>query len=123
MPDLHIELHRANRWLVVQPCGDLTMAVSPTLFNKVQIALQELGLMNVLFDMSKLQIIDSSGLGTMIAIRRQLAVGGGRVCVAECNRLLSTLLKTTHLDQDFPQFASVEEALLYADDSAPVNAA
>ena len=123
MSDLYVELHRANCWLVVQPNGDLTMSTGSKLFDKVHAAIQELELTNVLFDMSRLKIIDSSGLGTLIAIHRHLQVGGGRLRIAECNRLLDTLLKTTHLDRDIPQFATVEDALLYAEDNAPASAA
>jgi anti-anti-sigma factor len=122
MPELHVQLHRANKWLVVQPSGDLVMATGATLFGKVQTATLELELNDVLFDMSRLKIIDSAGLGTLIAIRRQCLNSGGQLRLAECTRLLSTLFQATHLDADFPCYTTVEDALLgVAPAPAPVS--
>lgn len=118
MPELLVQLHRANQWLVVQPSGDLVMATGAKLFNQVQSALIELELVDVLFDMSRLKLIDSAGLGTLIAIHRQLRDTGGRLRLADCNRLLETLLQATHLDADFPRYATVEDALIDANGGA-----
>ncbi|MFE4665298.1 STAS domain-containing protein [Streptomyces sp. NPDC056716] len=91
-------------WIVLRVSGELDMATSPTLRQRVHDAVAE-GRHRVVVDLSDVVFCDSSGVGVLIAARRLLrscqgrlrlilpadGIGAGAGAGAHVNRVINTL--------------------------------
>jgi anti-sigma B factor antagonist len=68
------------------------------------------GVKKVVFDLSKLDGIDSTGVGILVVCHAKLQKVGGSVRIAAPQGIVSDALKMTHVDKLVPFYASVEEA-------------
>ena len=64
----------------------------------------------VIFDLSGLSVIDSTGIGRFIASYNKLVAAGGEMRMAGATGHILHSFKVSLLDQVFPFFATVEEA-------------
>jgi|YNPBryulayer2012_1023412.scaffolds.fasta_scaffold00902_5 anti-sigma B factor antagonist len=69
------------------------------------------GIEHVIFDCSRVEIINSSGLGTLITALTTLRTSGGRCTLAAVPEKMRTLLELTHLESIFLLADSVAAAL------------
>ncbi len=68
------------------------------------------GASRVVVDLTAVAFIDSSGLGTLVAVLRELAPGG-RLHLSGVNDSVSGLLRITRLSRIFSVFGTVDEAV------------
>lgn len=94
-------VEQKDQQLAVKLNGDLTAVLVPDL----QVELRELlknGVRELEFDMAKTAMLDSSGMGLMIAAANSLAPGGGKVRVTnvcpDIFRLLQSMRLTARLN-------------------------
>lgn len=64
----------------------------------------------VILDLSRVEFIDSSGLGAIVAAMKQMGQGG-RLDLACLNPTVDKVFRLTRMDSVFALFATVEEAL------------
>lgn len=69
------------------------------------------GFKKVVFDMGNVSLMNSSGLGSLIAGLKRLREDGGDLKLANLNERIGTLLSITKLIQVFETFESSEEAV------------
>lgn len=69
------------------------------------------GLSKLVFDLSHLQFIDSSGLGSFLSIQRALTSQGGTLKLAHLSKPVRTLLEIVAMHRIFNIFPDVEEAV------------
>lgn len=74
-------------------------------------SLLEEGKKAVVLDMSKVQFINSSGLGLLIGTVNALRSAGGTLKVAGASEKIRTLIKITKLEGLFELYSSVDEAV------------
>ena len=65
----------------------------------------------LVIDMSRVTFVDSTGLGVLIGARNRARQGGGAVVLVHPPNLVRRLLVGTQLQQTFPVFDTVDEAL------------
>ncbi|RIV41498.1 STAS domain-containing protein [Micromonospora radicis] len=65
----------------------------------------------VVVDLTRVQVIDSAGLGLLVRAHRDVRDRGGRLCLAAPSRFIRTVLHTMKLAGVFPIFDSHDEAL------------
>ncbi|MGC5053488.1 STAS domain-containing protein [Micromonospora sp. DT48] len=65
----------------------------------------------VVVDLTRVQVIDSVGLGMLVRAHRDVRDRGGRLCLAAPSRFIRTVLHTMKLDGVFPIFDSLDVAL------------
>ncbi|GIJ23658.1 hypothetical protein Vlu01_42820 [Micromonospora lutea] len=65
----------------------------------------------VVVDLTRVQVIDSVGLGMLVRAHRDVRERGGRLCLAAPSRFIRTVLHTMKLDGVFPIFDSFDAAL------------
>ena len=75
-----------------------------------QKSLQE-GTETFVFDFSETGILDSTGLGSIFKLYRQISPLNGRVVLASLSRPVQIVIQMTRTYKVFPSFASVEAAL------------
>ena len=66
---------------------------------------------DVVVDLSGVDIMNSSGLGMLVAASRTVGAAGGTLALAGANETLQKLLKMTRLDTVFAQHSTRQEAI------------
>ena len=69
------------------------------------------GSTQMVVDLSEVHLMNSSGLGMLVAASTSLRSGGGRLMVVGANERIRSLLKMTRLDTVFPSYATRDEAI------------
>ncbi len=97
-----------GKTLKVEIDGRLVAAVAPTLREDILGKLQD-G-MNVLFDLSGMVHIDSSGLGVLVQVLQKVKSGGGKVVLAALQPGPKIVFDITKVSRVFEIVPSVEDA-------------
>ena len=98
----------AGKPLKVDVEGRLVAAVAPQLREEV-LAKMEDGT-NVLFDLSRMVHIDSSGLGVLVQILQKAKAGGGKVVLAALQSGPKIVFDITKVSRVFEIVPTVEDA-------------
>lgn len=103
---------------VLEVGGEVDVYTAPRLRERL-VELVEHGVHNIVVDLSRVEFLDSTGLGVLVgALKRLRAVNGtlGLVCAHE--RLLK-IFRITALDRVFVLYDTVESATATPDTDAP----
>jgi anti-sigma B factor antagonist len=95
---------------VVAPTGRLDVAGAPALKDAISDVAKN-GPPKVVIDMEGVSFVDSTGLGSVIAVLKQIRNRRGELRLAAPNQQVRVVLELTTLDKVFPYFATLEEAL------------
>lgn len=108
---LEVQTRQADNGVtVVAPTGRLDVAGAPALKEVITEVVKN-GLPRVVIDMEGVSFVDSTGLGSVIAVLKQLRSSQGELRLAAPNQQVRVVLELTTLDRVFPYYATVEEAL------------
>ncbi len=69
------------------------------------------GLTQVVFDLSELEFVDSSGLGAFLSCMRTLAGRGGQLCLCSVTAPVRTLFELVQMHRILPIYNSQEESV------------
>jgi len=95
---------------IIAPANDrLDAVLAPELKALVSTLVGE-GKNRIVLDVSKVQFMDSSGLGAAVAALKTVG-GSGEMAVCGATGLVADLFKLTHMDRVFTMAANEEEAL------------
>ncbi|MET7372649.1 STAS domain-containing protein [Micromonospora arida] len=94
---------------VVAAGGDVDLDSGDTLRTALRHAADMGG--HVVVDLSRVHLIDSTGLGHLVRAHREARDRGAILCLAAPSRFIRTVLHTMRLDGAFPTFDSREDAL------------
>lgn len=59
------------------------------------------GKVNIIIELSKVNYIDSSGLGVLISIQKEARMNGGSLVLVGISQQVKNMMKMTHLDSFF----------------------
>lgn len=108
---LEVETRPADNGVtILAPTGRLDVAGAPTLKEAIGEAVRG-GQPKVVIDMEGVSFVDSTGLGSVISALKQIRNSQGELRLAAPNQQVRVVLELTTLDQVFPYYATVEEAL------------
>ncbi len=96
MHDIRIE----DGQTIVSPAGDIVASVADELRARLKEILQG-GDASLVIDLSRVELIDSVGIGLLIAVHNTLGKKGGRLSLRHVNADLAALLRTMRLDKHF----------------------
>jgi anti-anti-sigma factor len=98
--------------LIVTPQGESLNAMTAPFFKEKALDLiHREGLTKVIFDLSQLRFIDSSGLGAFLSIQRTLNKQGGLLKLAHLNQSIQTMFEIVSMHRIFDIFPTVEDAV------------
>lgn len=109
-PTLTLSVEEHGRHQVVVLRGEVDMAS----VGAVRTCLRELmlaGPTDILVDLRGVTFMDSTGLGILVAARKQARVLRGSLALLAPSPPVARVLSLTSLDRVFPCFASLEDAL------------
>lgn len=96
-----LSVHRADGLVTLEAVGDLDLDTAPKLLTEVVRQL-DAGMTELVIDLTALEFIDSSGLGTLVGCWRRAQQAGATLIVANPSDDVSMTLAITGLDQILP---------------------
>lgn len=96
---------------VIQLSGSILGGGDAQKFRDEIYDLVEKGVVNVVCDLSKVDRMNSSGLGILISNYTTLTGKGGNLKLANVNKLMKGILVMTKLDTIFENYDTVEQAI------------
>jgi anti-sigma B factor antagonist len=96
--------------LMVTPLGKRIDASSSPEFKSFIISRIDAGRTKILIDLSEIDFVDSSGLGTIVSVQKALK-DKGDIAISGLRETVRTIFHLTHMEEIFKVFASTEEAL------------
>lgn len=106
---LRIRTTREAQQTVVQLEGEIDLRSSPDLRSTL-LELIDRAPGRVIVDLSGIAYMDSSGVGTLVEMKRRLERNGGRLILAALQPRVRSVFEITRLDKFFTIADSVEEA-------------
>jgi anti-sigma B factor antagonist len=94
---------------VVRVSGDIDMSSAPQLSAHLT-QLRDSGTTTIIVDLSKVDFLDSSALGALIGVQKQLKADGGSLKLACSHPKIERLFAITRLTEVIPVFATVDAA-------------
>ena len=108
--DLEVDTQERDRWSVVSLRGEIDVYTAPRL-RQALIDLIEGGASDILVDMSRVDFLDSTGLGVLVGgLKRVKAKDGSLEIVATQDKILK-IFEITGLSKVFPIHDSVDAAV------------
>jgi anti-anti-sigma factor len=93
-------LTRTEDRVMVQPNGDVTAPAVPELREVLRGAVAE-GVREVVLDLSNAKMLDSCGIGLLIAVHNSLRKAGGKLGVIHASQEIVALLQAMRIHQHF----------------------
>ena len=100
-----------NRTLIVSLAGELDHHGAKELKNMVEEFIKNRGILNVIFDLSSLSFMDSSGIGFIVGRYKLISALGGNVVIVSKNRTIDRLLTMSGIVKLIPTTKSICSAL------------
>ena len=96
-----IMVQREDTKAVVRPAGDSIVAASiPELRSRIRGIVEE-GVRDLVFDLTDIRMVDSSGIGLLIAAYNSLRKVGGQLAVIHASAEILELFQTMRMHQHF----------------------
>ncbi|NMW86035.1 STAS domain-containing protein [Peptoniphilus sp. AGMB00490] len=98
--EFKLESKDTNEFLILYPKGELDV-YNTKKFKEKSIKYYEKYKKDILFDCSDLEYLDSTGLGSLIYILKELEKDGNKIVIENLNKSIMKLFKITKLDDMF----------------------
>lgn len=108
---MEIEIRKENSTVLVKPLEKSIEAGNSRDFKNRITDLIDEGTASIVLNLSRVEFMDSSGLGSLISILKLLSTMNGKIVICEANDQVTRLFGLTRLNQVFQFFLSQEEAL------------
>ena len=104
------EVREEQAATIVALIGDVDLKNSPHIHHALE-AVCERRPERIILDLARVGYMDSSGVGTLVWVYRQVQGYGGSLVLAGMNEKVRAVLEITQLDQFFTVCATLDEAL------------
>jgi anti-sigma B factor antagonist len=107
--NLLVESRESGPWTVVQPKGEIDLYTAPRLREELSGLVQQ-GRTQLVVDLSSVEFLDSTGLGTLIGSLKRCREAGGELVLAGASETVRKVLGITGLDKVFALHPTAEDA-------------
>ena len=107
---MELRREKVEQLNVVQIKGSLTVATAQDVFSQIVSFLEE-GETNLLLQMSSVDFVDSTGLGTIVRLAKRFRQAEGQLRLSDPQPKIREMFELTRLDKVLPIFRTQEEAL------------
>jgi len=106
--------HIDNSFCIIEIVIDrLVFIESSTILDGIKHKIAELGFPNLILDMNRVQILDSSGIGLLISIKRLIDTHKKTIAIVNDDQNVLRLLRNAGLDNYFQVFKKLDDATSY----------
>lgn len=107
---MELNFKTQNKILVAQICGELDQHYAKSIREAIDQNLGK-GFSHLAFDFSRLDFMDSAGIGVIIGRYKNVTATGGKVAVCGANPQVDRILKISGIPKIIPCFDSVDAAV------------
>ncbi len=107
---MELKREKIEQLNVVHMKGPLTAATAQDFFSQIVSFLEE-GETNLLLQMSSVDFVDSTGLGTIVRLAKRAREAKGQLRLSDPQPKILEMFELTRLDKILPIFKTQEEAL------------
>ena len=111
MSSLELRERRSGDVVIISPVGRLVPDQEDVIFRECIEALIEQGICKIVVDLHDVVLLDSGGIGVLVAKLHRVRKRGGDLRLAHLTPRTERLLAITHLLAIFMTFASVDAAV------------
>ena len=97
--------------LIVKSSNPLATISSAVKFKNFIMENIDKGELNIIFDLEKIEMIDSTFLGSMVVVHRKLVLVGSKLILSNANESVKLLLGLTKLNEAFEIYPTLNEAI------------
>jgi anti-sigma B factor antagonist len=108
--ELRTDVSEVEGWTVVTVHGEIDVATSPTLRERL-IDLVNDGATRLVLDLETVDFLDSTGLGTIVSLLKRVRTQGGDLRLVCTEARIRRLFEITGLDKAVPLHASLDDAI------------
>lgn len=108
---MEISVHVKNKTLIASLKGDLDHHSAKEVKDMIEEVIKNRGTENLIFDLSNLSFMDSSGIGVVVGRYKLVSNMGGRVAIIRGSSSIDRLLKMSGITKIIDTFDSVNVAL------------
>jgi anti-sigma B factor antagonist len=108
--ELRTDVSEVGGWTVVTVHGEIDVATSPTLRERL-IDLVNGGATRLVLDLEAVDFLDSTGLGTIVSLLKRVRTHGGDLRLVCTEARIRRLFEITGLDKAVPLHASLDDAI------------
>lgn len=108
---LKIKIEVKKKVIIVKLKGELDHHTADEVRKMAEECINEKGYINVVFDFSELDFMDSSGIGLLVGRYKLLAPIGGKVCVVTNGGNIERIIKMSGIEKLIGLFNSTESAI------------
>ncbi|MCL2703593.1 MAG: anti-sigma factor antagonist [Defluviitaleaceae bacterium] len=112
---MEIIFSERDRYLIAAPVGEIDHHTSLGIRQKIEKAFARSKARNLIFDFSRVEFMDSSGIGILIGRYRELSKLGGKVYAINISGEIGRIFGVSGLARIIPCYASVEDVLQNAE--------
>ena len=98
--EFKLESKNTDKFLVLYPKGELDV-YNTKKFKEKSLKIYEKDKKDILFDFSELEYLDSTGLGSLIFILKEIEKNGNKIVIENINNSIMKLFKITKLEDMF----------------------
>lgn len=107
---MNINIERKPNTVIIKPLGEIDLHNSPQLRKTLQEVIKQ-NTVNLLINLEAVSYVDSSGLATLVEVFQQISKQGKKLALFSLQDTVKNVLSITRLDEIFPIYPSLEEAL------------
>jgi anti-sigma B factor antagonist len=114
---MEIKTESQGPYTTLRVAGRLDLNSSTSLKEKIKSLLSE-GIVNLVIDMGGVDFINSSGLGTLVSILKDVRMVKGKMVLCNLGRYVNEIFEITQLSHIFDLFPNEKEAAAFVTDTA-----
>lgn len=107
---MKISVEKSSDNMAILKCAGSLDAATVANFKSETAPLKSKGFNNWILDATSLEFIDSTGLGALVSIQRQLKEAGGEIKLASLQADVLSIFQVTRLNRVFDICAAVKDA-------------
>lgn len=108
---MQLKFRKTGNFLVVTPEGDLDHHSASEVREQIDNKLQSTKAKNLIFNLNKLQFMDSSGLGVLIGRYKAVSLLGGETIIISPSPATKRLIVLSGIHKIIPIYQTLSEAL------------
>jgi stage II sporulation protein AA (anti-sigma F factor antagonist) len=112
---MELKFSKRNRTLIIKIDGEIDHHTCEILRGETERALEKMGGKNIIFRMSGVSFMDSSGIGAMIGRYKDIQRLGGKIAIADANDRVRQIFLLSAMQSLIPSFPNVDLALEYVE--------
>lgn len=111
-PGWHVNVERGPDWLLLSlHCDEPSFANIPDLAELIWPVLEQHFTYRVVLRVEELQILPSALIGQLVMLHKRVVSRGGTMRLCGLSDANQSVLRLARLDDRFPQYATLEEAI------------